>query len=261
MFKRVLIAGATMLITLVSASSLAGAQAVPYEILKDGSASEQSYASAYFVNPANVTVANGQYHVAISIATTHDLGSFPVTIGSVAGQAPSISKRTQGNTDYYTFNFVTTNLTSLVNGAMHVDVDALNYHHDYGFGLKFNTASLPALSTAATPQASASSAATSSRQASSSVTAASSQVSSSSVSSSVDKSSSSQSSSANTSSNGLVNKTSQSSSSAVAQSVATVKSSRPAADSFLHGSIWMYALGGVAGGGILIGLLTLLKKH
>lgn len=260
MFKRALIAGATMLITLVSASSLAGAQAVPYEILKDGSASEQSYASAYFVNPANVTVANGQYHVAISIATTHDLGSFPVTIGSVAGQAPAISKRTQGNTDYYTFNFVTTNLTSLVNGAMHVDVDALNYHHDYGFGLKFNTASLPALSTAATPQASASSAATSSRQASSSVTAASSQVSSS-VSSSVDKSSSSQSSSANTSSNGLVNKTSQSSSSAVAQSVATVKSSRPAADSFLHGSIWMYALGGFAGGGILIGLLTLLKKH
>lgn len=248
MFKRVLIAGATVLITLISTSSLAGAQAVPYQIFKDGS-SEQSYASAYFVNPANVTVINGQYHVAVSIATTHDLGSFPVTIGSIAGQTPSISKRTQGNTDYYTFNFVTTNLTSLVNGAMHVDVDALNYHHDYGFGLKFNATSLPPLTAVATPKASASSSTTSS------------QVTSHSASSPDNKASSSQSNSAKTSSSSLVNKVSQTSSSAVTQSVTTVKQTSPATNSFLHGSTWMYAVGGIGGGGILVGLLMLFKKH
>nr|WP_246220247.1 NEAT domain-containing protein [Periweissella fabalis] len=228
---------------------MAGAQAVPYQIFKDGS-SEQSYASAYFVNPANVTVINGQYHVAVSIATTHDLGSFPVTIGSIAGQTPSISKRTQGNTDYYTFNFLTTNLTSLVNGAMHVDVDALNYHHDYGFGLKFNATSLPPLTAVATPKASASSSTTSS------------QVTSHSASSPDNKASSSQSNSAKTSSSSsLVNKVSQTSSSAVTQSVTTVKQTSPATNSFLHGSTWMYAVGGIGGGGILVGLLMLFKKH
>lgn len=276
MIKRILMLGLTVLITVASGSSVAHAQSVPYEILKDGS-NQQSYASAYFVNPADVTVANGQYHVAISVATTHDLGSFPVTVGSVAGQAPAISKRSQGNTDYYTFSFTTSNLSNLINGTMHVDVDALNYHHDYGFGLKFNSASLPQL----TPTPKAAAAPTTSPAAQSSSVNNSSAMSSSvaTASSSADKQSSSTSSQSSSESSSSANSasnqssadassnnsssalTSSGNSSSSKQPVVTTKAATKTAPSFLQGATWMYAAGGVIGGGILVGLLLLLKKH
>lgn len=144
MFKRnIFILGASLVVVFGFGKSV-NAQTVNYQILKYGT-NETSYASAYFVNPGDVSVQNGNYKVSLTVKTKHDLGRFPVQILNVDGQTPNVSKSTNGDTDFYTFSFLTKDLSNKINGNMKVDVDMINYHHNYGFNLKVDTTNLPDL--------------------------------------------------------------------------------------------------------------------
>lgn len=117
---------------------------ISYTIEKYGS-TQTSIADAYFEKPATVTVGQGQYTVSMTVKTSHDLGSFPVQILNVNGQAPQISKTTSGNEDYYTFSFTTQSVKKTMSGNMKVDIDSMNYHHTYGFNIALNADSVPDL--------------------------------------------------------------------------------------------------------------------
>lgn len=144
MFKRIILGLAMGVIFGVAMLPTVRAQAVPYQVLKYGT-NELSYASAYFITPGDVTAVGDQYRVSLVIATTHDLGHFPVTILTVNNQKPTVNQTTQGDKDYYSFSFTIIDPKALLSGTMKVDVDSLNYHHTYDFNLKLDAQNVPAL--------------------------------------------------------------------------------------------------------------------
>lgn len=115
-----------------------------YTILKAGT-DQTSYADAYFSKPAVVAVNGDSYTVSLTVSTEHSLGSFPVQILNVNGQAPQISKSTSGNRDNYVATFTTKSVKQVMSGNMKVDINNINYHHVYGFNLRIDAANVPAL--------------------------------------------------------------------------------------------------------------------
>lgn len=283
MIKRNLLSGLLSILIITGLGSVTvKAQSVNYQILKDGG-NQTSYASAYFTNPADVTVQGDSYHVRLVVATSHELGRFPVKVAAVNGQKPQVSETTHGNMDYYTIAFNANNLTDVINGTMHVDVDALNYHHDYAFGLKFNQSNLPTITkptadssktnptTAINPPATASSTSTttSSSSSASSATHSSSQSSSGDSLPVTSQSSSSQATNSTTTPVAKSSSGSATSASSVQGAVTAANSTKkeivtvtPASNkAILGGSIWWYIGGGILTGGILISILSYLKRR
>ncbi|HEY4400172.1 MAG TPA: NEAT domain-containing protein [Lactobacillaceae bacterium] len=164
MFKRL---GLWLLgmVAVFSLTNTAFAQSTNYQVLKYGT-TQTSYADAYFVKPGDVSVVNGAYQITLTVATTHDLGRFPVVILNVNGQQPTVTKSTQGDTDYYTFRFTSASVTQTLSGNMKVDIDSINYHHTYGFDLKFDASQLPSLTASSSSAASQSSSNSASSQSS-----------------------------------------------------------------------------------------------
>lgn len=115
---------------------------VPFRVVKDGT-TETSVADQYFQKPATVAIDGDHYVVIMTIKTTHDLGLFPVSVTDFNGQTPAISRTTQGNTDYYQYQFTATNLDTRLDGHMTVNIQAIRYNHYYGYGVVFDTSSLP----------------------------------------------------------------------------------------------------------------------
>ena len=115
---------------------------VPFRVVKDGT-TETSVADQYFQKPATVAIDGDHYVVIMTIKTTHDLGLFPVSVTDFNGQTPAISRTTQGNTDYYQYQFTATNLDTRLDGHMNVNIQAIRYNHYYGYGVVFDTSSLP----------------------------------------------------------------------------------------------------------------------
>jgi len=115
---------------------------VPFRVVKDGT-TETSVADQYFQKPATVAIDGNHYVVIMTIKTTHDLGLFPVSVTDFNGQTPAISRTTQGNTDYYQYQFTATNLDTRLDGHMNVNIQAIRYNHYYGYGVVFDTNSLP----------------------------------------------------------------------------------------------------------------------
>lgn len=115
---------------------------VPFRVVKDGT-TETSVADQYFQKPATVAIDGDHYVVIMTIKTTHDLGLFPVSVTDFNGQTPAISRTTQGNTDYYQYQFTATNLDTRLDGHMNVNIQAIRYNHYYGYGAVFDTSSLP----------------------------------------------------------------------------------------------------------------------
>lgn len=163
MFKRVILGLTISLLGSLVILPTADAQSVSYQVLKYGT-NDLSYASAYFVNPGEITPAGDHYQVTLVIATQHDLGRFPVTILTINNQKPAVSQTTQGDTDYDTVSFTVTDPKQRLTGTMQVDVPSLNYHHTYDFNLRLAAQDVPPLSpaTQSTAQASIQTAATSS---------------------------------------------------------------------------------------------------
>lgn len=283
MLKRILLGFFTSFAIVIGMATTTFAQSVSYQILKDGTG-QTSYASAYFLNPANVVAQGNQYRVSIVVATKHELGRFPVKVGSINGQSPQINQSTSGDTDYYTITFTADNLSQKLSGTMRVDIDALDYHHNYGFGLKFDSSSLPALaSSSSAPTQKSAAKATSSinkntnKNADTNVAQSDSQTIStnsssrtqkeqqskaaSDTSSSADKKSSAADASTTSGTSNKQNTSSSSDSSVIANhSSQPTPSAKTKAPTILKGSLWMYIVGGIVGGGVLIGLLTFLKR-
>ncbi|MCT4383263.1 cell surface protein [Leuconostoc suionicum] len=151
--------------SIVGESISADTYSVPFRVVKDGS-TETSVADQYFQNPATVAIDGDHYVVIMTIKTTHDLGLFPVSVTDFNGQTPTISRTTQGNTDYYQYQFTATSLDSRLDGHMAVNIQSIRYNHYYGYGVVFDISSLPKIG--ANNESSSSSAAISSSAVSSS---------------------------------------------------------------------------------------------
>ena len=144
---------------------------VPMQVLENGS-SNTSYAAAYFAKSATVTpTGNGSYNVTSSVTTQKDLGNYPVQILNIDGAGANVSRSDSGDSQTITYSFTTTDLKARHNAAIKVDVNSINYHHNYVVGLSLDASAVPA--------ASSSSSSASSQSASSSSQAASSQATSS----------------------------------------------------------------------------------
>lgn len=127
---------------IVTQTVSADTYSVPFRVVKDGT-TETSVADQYFHKPATVAIDGNHYVVIMTIKTTHDLGLFPVSVTDFNGQTPAISRTTQGNTDYYQYQFTATNLDTRLDGHMNVNIQAIRYNHYYGYGVVFDTSSLP----------------------------------------------------------------------------------------------------------------------
>nr|CCC56732.1 putative uncharacterized protein [Weissella thailandensis fsh4-2] len=139
--------------------------------MENGS-SNTSYAAAYFAKSATVTpTGNGSYNVTSSVTTQKDLGNYPVQILNIDGAGANVSRSDSGDSQTITYSFTTTDLKARHNAAIKVDVNSINYHHNYVVGLSLDASAVPA--------ASSSSSSASSQSASSSSQAASSQATSS----------------------------------------------------------------------------------
>ncbi|MFT9030910.1 MAG: NEAT domain-containing protein [Leuconostoc pseudomesenteroides] len=132
---------------------------VSFRVVKDGT-TETSVADQYFQKPATVAIDGDHYVVIMTIKTTHDLGLFPVSVTDFNGQTPAISRTTQGNTDYYQYQFTATNLDTRLDGHMNVNIQAIRYNHYYGYGVVFDTSSLPKIGENKEPASSSSASST-----------------------------------------------------------------------------------------------------
>ncbi|WP_370398667.1 NEAT domain-containing protein [Weissella sagaensis] len=144
---------------------------VPMQVLENGS-SNTSYAAAYFSHAATVTPnGNNTYTVTSTVTTGKDLGNYPVQVLNIDGAGANVSRSQSGNSQTITYSFVTSNLSARHNAAIKVDVNSINYHHNYIVGLVLDTSKVPApaASSSSTPASTSSQQATSSQQSNSSV--------------------------------------------------------------------------------------------
>lgn len=114
-------------------------------VVEQAGSSSTSVANSYFTQPATIAIAGQQYRVTMTISTADSLGAYPVKILNIAGQQPIVSKWATGGRHYYAFSFTTANLVNRMNGSMQVDINSINYHHTYGFGVVMNAGSVPAI--------------------------------------------------------------------------------------------------------------------
>ena len=115
----------------------------PMQDLENGTNSA-SYASAYFANSATVTPNGDQYTVTSTVTTDTSLGDYPVQMLSIDGSGVTTSRSQSGNKQTITYSFVTSDLKARHNANIKVDVDSINYHHNYTVGLVLDTANVPA---------------------------------------------------------------------------------------------------------------------
>jgi len=115
----------------------------PMQVLENGTNSA-SYASAYFANSATVTPNGNQYTVTSTVTTDTSLGDYPVQMLSIDGSGVTTSRSQSGNKQTITYSFVTSDLKARHNANIKVDVDSINYHHNYTVGLVLDTANVPA---------------------------------------------------------------------------------------------------------------------
>lgn len=221
---------------------------VPMQVLENGS-SNTSYAAAYFAKSATVTpTGNGSYNVTSSVTTQKDLGNYPVQILNVDGAGANVSRSDSGDSQTITYSFTTTDLKARHNAAIKVDVNSINYHHNYVVGLSLDASAVPA---AASSSSSASSqAASSSSQAASSQATSSTEIASS---SSVTEASQSSEPAANSSetSKSATNKSSQKATKQVAKETHQDKDKQLPVAAIIGGGLAI---------GVILGLVINLKK-
>lgn len=112
MIKKILITVALSLTAILTPTYFVAADSytVPMQILENGT-NKTSYAAAYFAGSATVTPSDNGYAITSTITTDTSLGNYPVQMLSV-------------------------------------DVDNINYHHNYTVGLVVDGSSVPATQTA-----------------------------------------------------------------------------------------------------------------
>lgn len=119
-----------------SAQTADGTYSLPYQVNQPESNSA-SIANDYFVKPANVTMKSGTATVQITLKNSSWITKF-----NPPGGATVISE--DAGADTRVVQFTVKDLSKPVNTAMKVDVEDINYHHDYTVGIVFDA--LPAAS-------------------------------------------------------------------------------------------------------------------
>ena len=136
MIKKILITVALSLTAILTPTYFVAADSytVPMQILENGT-NKTSYAAAYFAGSATVTPSDNGYAITSTITTDTSLGNYPVQMLSVDGAGVSIAKSQAGNNQTITYTFYTNDLAARHNANIRVDVDNINYHHNYTVGL------------------------------------------------------------------------------------------------------------------------------
>lgn len=149
MIKKILITVALSLTAILTPTYFVAADSytVPMQILENGT-NKTSYAAAYFAGSATVTPSDNGYAITSTITTDTSLGNYPVQMLSVDGAGVSIAKSQAGKNQTITYTFYTNDLAARHNANIRVDVDNINYHHNYTVGLVVDGSSVPATQTA-----------------------------------------------------------------------------------------------------------------
>ncbi|WP_447408742.1 NEAT domain-containing protein [Weissella confusa] len=145
MIKKILITVALSLTTILTPTYFVSADSytVPMQVLENGT-NKTSYAAAYFAGSATVTPSDNGYSITSTITTDTSLGNYPVQMLSVDGGGVSIAKSQAGNNQTITYTFRTNDLNARHNANIRVDVDNINYHHNYTVGLVVDGSTVPA---------------------------------------------------------------------------------------------------------------------
>ena len=171
MIKKILITVALSLTAILTPTYFVAADSytVPMQILENGT-NKTSYAAAYFAGSATVTPSDNGYAITSTITTDTSLGNYPVQMLSVDGAGVSIAKSQAGKNQTITYTFYTNDLAARHNANIRVDVDNINYHHNYTVGLATQTATVASESVAQSSPAASSEAGTSHQPSATSVT-------------------------------------------------------------------------------------------
>lgn len=116
----------------VSAQLTDGTHSVKYQVNKPESNSA-SIANDYFVKPAKVTVKNGVATVQITLKNSAWISKFQPPGGAIV-----VSEDKSADTRIV--QFTVKDLSKPVVAAMKIDIDDINYHHEYSVSLVFNDA-------------------------------------------------------------------------------------------------------------------------
>lgn len=131
-------------LTQASAQLADGTHSIKYQVNKPESNSA-SIANDYFVKPAKVTVKNGTAVVQITLKNSAWITKF-----QPPGGATVVSEDQAADTR--TVQFTVKDLTKPVVTAMKIDIDDINYHHEYSVSLVFDATSIANTATASTQQ-------------------------------------------------------------------------------------------------------------
>lgn len=126
-----------------SAQLTDGSHSVNYQVNKPESNSP-SIANDYFAKPAKVTVKNGVATVQITLKNSAWITKF-----QPPGGATVVSE--DKTADTRVVQFTVKDLSKPVVTAMKIDIDDINYHHEYSVSLVFDTASTGGGDTAKDP--------------------------------------------------------------------------------------------------------------
>lgn len=113
-----------------SAQTTDGTYSLKYQVNQPNSASA-SIANDYFVKPANVTVKNGTATVQITLKNSSWITKF-----NPPGGATVVSEDKAADTKVV--KFAVSDLSKPVKVAMKVDVEDINYHHEYTVDIVFD---------------------------------------------------------------------------------------------------------------------------
>lgn len=116
----------------ISAQLTDGTHSVKYQVNKPESNSA-SIANDYFVKPAKVTVKNGVATVQITLKNSAWISKFQPPGGAIV-----VSEDKSADTRIV--QFTVKDLSKPVVAAMKIDIDDINYHHEYSVSLVFNDA-------------------------------------------------------------------------------------------------------------------------
>ncbi|MFE3574259.1 heme uptake protein IsdC [Lysinibacillus sp. NPDC059133] len=116
-----------------SAQLADGTHSIKYQVNKPESNSV-SIANDYFLKPAKVTMKNGTATVQITLKNSAWITKF-----QPPGGATVVSEDKAADTR--TVQFTVKDLTKPVVTAMKIDIDDINYHHEYSVSLVFDAAS------------------------------------------------------------------------------------------------------------------------
>lgn len=120
-------------LTQASAQLSDGTHSIKYQVNKPESSSV-SIANDYFVKPAKVTVKNGTATVQITLKNSKWITKF-----QPPGRATVVSEDKAADTRMV--QFTVKDLTKPVVTSMKIDIDDINYHHEYSVALVFDAAS------------------------------------------------------------------------------------------------------------------------